>query len=216
MPPIRRILVLVALSALAAPTAATAAPRPAKAVVLDVVRVDLRGDLSATYAGAPESFTYEGSARYESTVDEQGSLRIPARRPLPVALVIKPIEYNGISEVTLANETGRWSCGIPMPDRFAPDALTAAVSFTKTRARFHWILANPPYRCAVSSGAPSWWTIPAMPSRGAVSEYPLAKLRGLEKGKSLKVPVRLSHDFEQSGTYSDYRWNGYVELERAR
>jgi hypothetical protein len=225
MPRNRRILplgALVALIGLAAPAAATAAPsraakgKTAKTVVLNVVRVDLRGDVTANLHDAHDSFRYEGSARYETSDDRGGTLRIATRPPV-TSLVIKGLEYNGVSEVTLRNETDdTWRCGIVTPDSIAPTSLSALVAFTKRTARFGWILMNPPYKCAPNSGAPDWWTIPPLPT-GTYSEYPLAKLRGLRKGKTLRMPIRLGEDaVEENGTYVDHLWRGYVVFERVR
>lgn len=222
---LHRLATAAALAALTAialtPTLAAAKPKPKQqprataAARFDVVRVDVRGDHRSRLVDDLTVYDYRGIARYETTVDEQGTLVVPppAKRRLPRAFVIRPLEYNGLSDAKITMRGGVDDCSRETSGAEAPTSLVGLVAFAGARMHVNWILHPPQKRCPPNALI---WTIAAPPSKAMVQRYKLGPLLRARRGREVRLPIRIAHRW--SDVFGDHsvRWTGYVLLERVR
>ncbi|MBB4663179.1 hypothetical protein [Conexibacter arvalis] len=217
---------LAAAAALAAlplliPAAAPAAkkkpakPKPAATARFEVLRVDIRGERTSRYDEGETVYDYRGIARYETSVDNDAALVIPppAKRRLPTTVVIRGLEYNGLSDAKITTLTGVDDCSMEAEGAWAPESLPIVVAFRGQQMHVNWQLVAPGIRCPADALE---WSIPQTQPRALLRTYKLSSLLKVRRGRQTRLPVKIAAKWNHSGSAESVRWSGYVQLKRLR
>jgi hypothetical protein len=213
----RRLALLTLLAALCAaltPQASAAAKaRRGARYMFEVAGVDLRGHYSsAGYSGGGD-YRYFSEFRYRSTVDEHGVLDLTPKRGRLFTGVIDPVEYDGASDMQVVSETESWQCGMEMPDRWAPERLSAIFASTGATWTITWIVVPPAWRCPQAALRP---TVPGIPTELARSSVSVAKLKQVKRGRFGRINLDVEEEWTDEERDQMLTLRGTVELLRLR
>lgn len=217
-----RIAVAALLAAVPAllPAPALAAkkakPKAAATARFEVVRVDLRGERLSRTVDDQTVYDYRGIARYETSVDSNATLVVPppAKRRLPSTLVVRGLEYNGVSDAKITMNDGAYDCSMVAEGIWSPESFAAVVAFRGPTMFVNWQLAAPPMRCPREALV---WSLDTPPSSAYVNRYKVADLLKIRRGREKRLPVRI--DAKWSNDYDgpeSFKWTGYVQVKRVR
>lgn len=214
-----RLAVAALLAAVPAllPATASAAKKPnlGAAAAFEVVRVDIRGERTSRLVDDETVYAYRGIARYQTSVDEQGKLVIPAaaKRRLPSVLVVRGQEYNGLSDAKITTRTGVYDCSTEAEGMWSPNSFTGVVAVRGQKLVIGWQLVPPPMRCPPEALV---WSLPSPPSRVLTRQYKLSDLMRLRRGRETRMTIRIDSKWRDGDSQESIRWNGYVQVKRVR
>jgi len=194
-----------------------AKPRTAAAAArFEIVRVDVRGERRSRLVDEETVYDYRGIARYETSVDNDAVLVVPppAKRRLPSSLVVRGLEYNGLSDAKITTSSGVYDCSMEAEGMYAPESIAAIVAFRGQTMSVNWQLVAPPMRCPPEALE---WSLDSAPSSAFVNRYKLSQLLKIRRGREKRMPIRIDAKWKNDYDGDEsLRWTGYVQVKRLR